>query len=59
MTQGGPGTATTMLAFDVYRTGFVFYKMGYASAIAWVLMIIVALITLIQWWGQRKIVVEY
>ena len=59
MTQGGPGTATTMLAFDVYRTGFVFYKMGYASAIAWVLMIIVAIITLIQWWGQRKIVVEY
>lgn len=59
MTQGGPGTATTMLAFDVYRTGFVFYKMGYASAIAWVLMLIVALITAIQWWGQRKIVVEY
>ena len=59
LTQGGPGTATTMLAFDVYRTGFVFYKMGYASAIAWVLMIIVAVITLIQWWGQRKIVVEY
>jgi multiple sugar transport system permease protein len=59
LTQGGPGTATTMLAYDVYRTGFVFYKMGYASAIAWVLMIIVALITLAQWWGQRKIVVEY
>jgi multiple sugar transport system permease protein len=59
MTQGGPGTATTMLAYNVYRTGFVFYKMGYASAIAWVLMIIVALITLVQWWGQRRIVVEY
>lgn len=59
MTQGGPGTATTMLAFNVYRTGFVFYKMGYASSIAWVLMIIVAIITIIQWWGQRKIVVEY
>jgi len=59
MTQGGPGTATTMLAYDVYRTGFVFYKMGYASSIAWVLMIIVAIITAIQWWGQRKIVVEY
>jgi multiple sugar transport system permease protein len=59
MTQGGPGTATTMLAFVVYRTGFVFYKMGYASAIAWLLMIIVAIITLGQWWGQRKVVVEY
>jgi len=59
MTQGGPGTATTMLAYNVYRYGFVFYKMGYASAIAWVLMIIVALITLVQWWGQRRIVVEY
>jgi multiple sugar transport system permease protein len=59
MTQGGPGTATTMLAFNVYRTGFVFYKMGYASAIAWVLMLIVVLITAVQWWGQRKIVVDY
>jgi multiple sugar transport system permease protein len=48
-----------MLAYVVYRTGFVFYKMGYASAIAWLLMIIVAIITLGQWWGQRKIVVEY
>jgi multiple sugar transport system permease protein len=55
MTQGGPGTATTMLAFSVYRYGFVYYRMGYASSIAWVLMIIVFIITLIQWWGQNKV----
>jgi multiple sugar transport system permease protein len=55
MTQGGPGTATTMLAFYVYRSGFVFYRMGYASAVAWVLMIIVFAITLFQWWGQKKV----
>lgn len=55
MTQGGPGTATTMLAFNVYRQGFVFYKMGYASAVAWVLMVIVFVITMFQWWGQKKV----
>lgn len=55
MTQGGPGTATTMLAFYVYRAGFVFYRMGYASAVAWVLMVMVFFITLLQTWGQRRI----
>ena len=55
MTQGGPGTATTMLAFYVYRAGFVFYRMGYASAVAWVLMVLVFFITLLQIWGQRRI----
>jgi multiple sugar transport system permease protein len=55
MTQGGPGTATTMLAFYVYRAGFVFYRMGYASAVAWVLMVLVFFITLLQTWGQRRI----
>jgi multiple sugar transport system permease protein len=55
MTQGGPGNATTMLAFYVYRSGFIFYRMGYASAVAWVLMIIVFAITLFQWWGQKKV----
>ncbi len=55
MTQGGPGTATTMLAFYVYRAGFVFYRMGYASAVAWVLMVLVFFITLLQTWGQSRV----
>jgi multiple sugar transport system permease protein len=58
MTQGGPGQATTMLAFYVYRAGFVFYRMGYASAVAWVLMVLVFVFTIFQWWGQRR-VAEY
>jgi multiple sugar transport system permease protein len=55
MTQGGPGQATTMLAFYVYKAGFTFYRMGYASAVAWVLMLLVFFITLLQMWGQKRI----
>jgi len=54
MTQGGPGTSTTVLVYYIYLTGFRFFKMGYASAIAWVLFVIVFIITLIQWHGQKK-----
>ncbi len=54
ITQGGPGTATTVLVYYMYTAAFRFYKMGYASALAWVLFIIIFAITLIQWRGQKK-----
>ena len=54
MTQGGPGTATTLLAYYIYKLGFQFYRMGYASAVAWVLLVIVFVFTLIQFRGQRR-----
>lgn len=54
LTQGGPGTSTHILGFYVYNVAFKFYRMGYASAISWVLFIIIFLITLIQWRGQKN-----
>lgn len=54
ITQGGPGDSTTVLSLFVYRTAFTYYELGYASAIAWVLFMIVMLITAIQWFGQKK-----
>ena len=47
MTQGGPGNSTNTLVFSIYKQGFEYYRVGYASAMAVVLMLFVAIITLI------------
>jgi multiple sugar transport system permease protein len=54
MTEGGPGTSTSVLTYYIYQAGFSFYDMGYASAMAWILFIIVFAITIFQWRGQKK-----
>jgi len=54
ITQGGPGNSTTILSLFVYQNAFRYYEMGYASAISWVLFMIILVITLIQWVGQKK-----
>lgn len=46
MTRGDPLYATTTLVHQIYLRGFNEYKMGYASAMAVVLLVIVMLITL-------------
>ena len=54
MTGGGPGTSTHVLVYYIYTTAFSFYKMGYASAISWILFLILIVITLFQWQGQKR-----
>ena len=54
LTQGGPGTSTTMLALYIYREAFQFYNMGYASAAAWTMFVIIFVVTLMQWKGQKR-----
>ena len=49
MTQGGPQDATISLAMFLYQQGFLFLRMGYASAVAWVLFFIVFVVTMINW----------
>jgi multiple sugar transport system permease protein len=53
MTNGGPGDATTFLLLVLYCAGWQWYRMGYASAIAWVLMLCILLVTALQFWLQR------
>ncbi len=45
MTRGGPQSATTTLVYSVFVNGFVFYRLGYASAIAFILMVVVGSLT--------------
>jgi multiple sugar transport system permease protein len=58
MTNGGPGTSTTTLVLYIYQAGFQSYKMGYASAIALVLFVVVAAVTAVQFTLQRRWVYE-
>jgi len=56
LTRGGPGGATTTLIFYIYRTAFDYLKMGYASALAWVLFLCVFVVTLLNWkYGERTV----
>lgn len=54
LTQGGPGTSTTVLALYIYREAFQFYDMGLASAAAWAMFVIIFAVTIIQWIGQKR-----
>lgn len=50
----GPNNSTITLVLYLYRSGFQNFKQGYASAIAWVLFIVIFGLTLIQFQSQRR-----
>ena len=55
MTNGGPSGTTTTLAFYIYQKGFEQGELGYASAVSWVLFLIVFGFTLLKWkHGNRQ-----
>ncbi len=47
ITNGGPANATLFYVLYLYRQGWQYYKMGYASALAWVLFFIILVFTII------------
>jgi multiple sugar transport system permease protein len=47
LTQGGPNRATEFFSIYLYRNAFVFFKMGYASALAWILFLIILGLTIL------------
>ncbi len=46
-TGGGPGSATTVLNFHIYTVGMTFFDMGYAAALANILLVIIAILSII------------
>ena len=56
MTKGGPGTATTTATISLYQAGFQNLQFGFASAIAILLLVIIGIITGIQFLAARKLV---
>jgi len=45
ITQGGPLKSTYLYGLMLYNQGFRFFKMGYASALSWILFLIILLFT--------------
>jgi len=48
MTRGGPANATIVYVMYLYERAFTWLKMGYGSALAWILFFIIMLLTLLQ-----------
>jgi multiple sugar transport system permease protein len=48
MTSGGPENATLFLGLYLYQSAFNFMKMGYASALAWIMFLIILTLTIMQ-----------
>ncbi|MBX3054234.1 MAG: sugar ABC transporter permease [Caldilineaceae bacterium] len=47
-TAGGPARATWFISLHIYQNAFTSFDMGYASALAWVFVLLILLLTLIQ-----------
>jgi multiple sugar transport system permease protein len=47
MTQGGPNNASLFYVLYLYRNAFNYFQMGYASAMAWFLFVILLAVTLL------------
>ena len=56
MTQGGPFDSTNVLVYSIYKEAFEYFNVGRASAIAYVLFVIILVLTLIQWNLRKKLV---
>lgn len=54
ITNGGPLKSTYLLPLYIYDKAFKSFDMGYASAIAWILFVIIMILTLIAFWSSKK-----
>lgn len=56
MTQGGPFDSTNVLVYSIYKNAFEYFNVGKSCAIAYVLFLIILVLTLIQWSLRKKLV---
>ena len=58
MTGGGPARSTDVVVYHIYQSAWEYLRMGEASAMSWILFLVILLATLLQfrWLGKR---VEY
>lgn len=53
MTGGGPGTATLFYGLHLYRNAFMYYRMGYACTLAWVMFLVILAVTGLNFLGGK------
>jgi multiple sugar transport system permease protein len=51
--RGGPADSTLLYTLYLYKQGFGFFHMGYASAMAWVFLVAIGLLTAVLFWSGR------
>ena len=56
MTGGGPGDHTRFYVLYLYNQAFDYYEMGYASAMAWLLLLIILALTMLTMRGSSRMV---
>ncbi len=54
LTSGGPGNSSSVMAYYIYKTAFLDFKMGYACALAWALFVVIFAVTMVQWHFQKN-----
>lgn len=54
MTEGGPNDATLFYSYYLYRTAFTNNEMGYASALAWILFLVIMIITVVLFKNSNR-----
>lgn len=54
MTKGGPNNATNVIAYNIYNYAFQYSQMGYASAMAMVLLGIILIISMVQFFCVKS-----
>jgi multiple sugar transport system permease protein len=55
MTEGGPHRSTTLLGFWLFQNAFSYFKLGKASALAYVVFAVLVGLSALQWWARRRL----
>lgn len=54
LTQGGPNRATAVLAFSLYETAFQRFDIGQATALGYIMFVLIGALSLLQWWSRKQ-----
>jgi multiple sugar transport system permease protein len=54
LTQGGPGSSTTVLVYYLYQQAFQFHHFGYGATLSILLFVIVLALTVLQWQMRKR-----
>ncbi len=54
LTSGGPADASTVIVLQIYKQAFENYQFGYAAAMAFILFIIIIILTILQFKASKK-----
>jgi len=55
MTEGGPHRSTTIVGFWLFQNAFTTFKLGKASALAYILFMALLALSAVQWWGRKRL----